>query len=61
MSEHFLNRSQVGSPLEEVCRKRVPQEVRVDAMRVEPGLLGQLAQDQERAGTCQGAPSGIQE
>ena len=58
MSEHFLNGSQVCSSLEQVGSERVPQQVGVDAVGVEPGLLGQLAQDQEGAGARQRAARG---
>ena len=49
MSQHFLNGSEVGAPLQQVGGEGVAQEVGVDALRLEPRLLGQLAQDQERA------------
>src|SRR5829696_2194076 len=39
----------------------VAQEVRVNAPGVEAGLLGQAAQDQERAGAGQRAASGVEE
>jgi hypothetical protein len=41
MSKHFLNRPQVGASLEQVRGERVAQEVRVDALGLEPGLLGE--------------------
>jgi hypothetical protein len=37
------------------------QEVRVDALRLESGLSGELAQDQERPGTRQRSASGVEE
>ena len=40
MSEHFLNRSQICSSLEEVGRKRVPEEVRVHPEGVETRFFG---------------------
>jgi hypothetical protein len=61
MSEHFLNRPQVRSSLEEVGGKRVPEQVRMDAVRVETGFLGQLAKDQKGARTCQRPAAGVQE
>ena len=61
MAEHFLDRSQVGASLEQVRRERVAQEVRMDSQRVEPGLLGELAQDQEGARPRQRAAAGVQE
>ena len=45
--EHFLDASQVGSCVEHVCRKAVPQRVRAD-MRVDTGhgkILVELAAD----------------
>ena len=61
MSEHFLNGSQVCSSLEQVSRKRVAEEVGVDALGVEAGLFGQLAEDQEGARPRQSAAAGVQE
>jgi hypothetical protein len=61
MSEHFLNRPQICSSLEEVRGKRVPEQVRVDAVGVETGFLSQLAEDQEGAGACESPASGVQE
>jgi hypothetical protein len=61
MTEHFLNRSQICSSLEEVRRKRVPEEMRVDAQRVQSRFLSQLAEDQEGPCACQGPTSGVQE
>ena len=49
MAEHLLNAAEVGAALEQVRGEGVAQQVRVDAARVEPGLLGQPAQDQEGA------------
>jgi hypothetical protein len=61
MSEHFLNRSQVCSSLAKVGRKRMSEEVWMDAVGVEAGFLGQLAEDQEGARACQRPPAGVQE
>jgi hypothetical protein len=61
MSEHFLNRSQIRSSLEEVRGKRVPEQVRVDAVGVETGFLSQFAEDQEGAGARQRPAPGVQE
>ena len=61
MPEHLLDRTQVRSSLEQVSRKRVAEDVRMDARRVEPGLLGELAQDQERAGAGERAALRVQE
>src|SRR5262249_37723654 len=51
----------VGSAFEQVSRERMPQEVRMDALRVEPGALREPPQDQERAGPRQRAAARVQE
>src|SRR5438552_16778556 len=51
VAEHLLDASQVGASLEEMRRERMAQQVRVDAGRLQPGLRGSPAQDQE----CPGA------
>src|SRR5690242_16315492 len=61
MSEHFLDRPQVGASLEQVCRERVAQEVRVDALGLEPGLRGQPTQDEEDAGAGERPSVGVEE
>jgi hypothetical protein len=61
MAEHFLNRPQVCSSLEEVRRKRMPEQVRVDAVGVETGFLGQFPEDQEGARTCESPAPSVQE
>src|SRR6266540_2732073 len=61
VSEHLLDAAQVGSPLEEVRRERVAEQMRVDAFRLEPGLRRQPAQDQERACAGQRAAARVQE
>src|SRR5438552_19130166 len=50
VAEHLLNAAQVGAAFEEVGRKRVPEQVRVDAARLEAGFLREPAQDEEDAG-----------
>src|SRR5262245_22973364 len=47
--EHLLDAAEVGAALEQVCRERVPQQVRVDAFRLEARALGETPQDEERA------------
>src|SRR6187551_635967 len=42
-------------------RERVPQEVRVHALRLEPGLDGEAAQDEEGARAGERAALGVQE
>ena len=61
MTEHFLNGSEVRAPLEQVSGERVPEDVRVDAGGVEPGDLGQAAQDQKGPGAGEWAALGVQE
>src|SRR5215475_15816149 len=61
MSEHFLNGPQVGASLEQVRRKRVAQQMRVDALGLEPGLAGQATQDEEDAGAGERAAVRIEE
>ncbi len=48
MSEHLLNRAEVGAALEEVRRKRVSEQMRVHARGVEAGLLRSALEDEER-------------
>ena len=50
MSEHLLNRAEVGAALEQVRGKGVAEQMRMDARGIEPGLLGPAPQDQEGAG-----------
>jgi len=61
MSQHFLNGPEVGTALQEVCGEGVAEEVRMDAVRLQSCLLGQLAEDQEGAGAGQRAAAGVQE
>ena len=61
MAEHFLNRSQICSSLEEVRSKRVAEQMGVDPVGVETCFFGQFAEDQERTGPCQRPAAGVQE
>ena len=61
VAEHLLDAAQVGAALEQVGRERVAQQVRVDALGLEPGLRGEAPQDQERAGAGQAAALGVEE
>src|SRR5256885_15678697 len=61
MSEQFLNTSKVGASFEQVSGERVSQRVWMDARRLEPGLLRQAADDQERSRPRQRAAFRIQE
>ena len=47
MPEHLLDAAQIGAALEQVCGKRVAQQVGMDALGLEAGPLGEAAQDQE--------------
>ena len=59
--EHLLDAAQIGASLEQMRRKGVPQQVRVHALRFEAGLLGEPAQDQERAGAGERPAACVQE
>ena len=61
MSEHFLNRSQICASLEEMGGEGMAKDVGVNAGRVETRLLGEPAEDQERAGAGEGAALGVEE
>ena len=50
MAEHLLHGAQVGASLEQVRGERVAQEVGMDALGLEPCLVGEAAQDEEDAG-----------
>ena len=55
MAQHLLDRAEIRAALEQVRCKGVPQQVRMHAIRLEPGLLGESTKDQERA--CAGEPA----
>jgi len=61
MSEHLLDGAEVGAALEQVRRKRMAQEVRMHAARLEAGAVRQLAKDQEGTGAGESPTAGIQE
>src|ERR1041385_3964821 len=61
MPEHLLHGPQVGASLQQVRREGVAQEMRVDALGLEPGLGGQAAQDQEHAAAGERAAVRVQE
>ena len=50
VTEHLLHGAEIGATFEQVGREGVAQQVRMHALGLEAGLLGELAQDQERAG-----------
>ncbi len=59
--QHLLHRAEVGAALEEVGRERVPEEVRVHTTWLEAGPVGQLAEDEERAGARECPAARVQE
>jgi hypothetical protein len=61
MAEQLLNGAEVGAPLEQVRGERVPEEVGMDAPRLEAGRLREPAQDQEGPRAGEGATPGVQE
>src|SRR5690242_359698 len=61
VSQHLLHRAEVGATFEQVCGERVPQEMRMDALRLQPGLLRQPPEDQERARTREPSAFGVEE
>src|SRR3954453_19381060 len=61
VAEHLLDRTEIGATLQQVRREGVAEEVGVDALRLEPGLAGQAAQDEEGAGAGGRAPARVQE
>jgi hypothetical protein len=50
VAEHLLHATEVGAALEEVRRERVPEQMRMDTLRIEARGSRQPPQDQERAG-----------
>ena len=61
MPEHLLDASQVGTAFEEVRRERVPQEMRVHAPGLEPGAVGEPAEDEECPRAGQRAAARVEE
>src|SRR4051794_13455425 len=61
MPEHLLHRAQIGSAFEQMRREGVAQEMGVDALRLEAGLLSELAQDEEGAGAGERAAARVEE
>src|SRR5512133_425120 len=47
VAEHLLHASEVGAALEEMRGERVAEQMGMDALRLEPGLLGEPSQDEE--------------
>src|SRR5438128_1360004 len=61
MSQHFLNGTEIGPSLEQVRGEGMPQEMGMDALRLQSGPAGDLAQDEERAGAGERAAARVQE
>ena len=61
VAEHLLDAAQVGAALEQVGGEGVAEQMWVDALGLEPGDLGQPAQDQEGAGAGERAAARVQE
>jgi hypothetical protein len=61
MSEHFLNRSQICSTLEEVGGEGMAKDVGMDAGRIEACLPGERAEDEERTGARERAALRVEE
>src|SRR5919198_2784635 len=49
VAEHLLDAAEIGAALEQVRGERVPEQMRVDALGLEPGRGREPAQDQEGA------------
>ena len=61
VAEHLLHGAEVRSALEEMRRERVPEEVGVDAARLEACPIGQLAQDEKGTGAGERAAACVEE
>src|SRR5688500_14679144 len=61
VAEHLLDAAQVSASLEQMRGERVTEQVWVDSLRLEPGLLGEAAQDQEGAGAGERPAARVQE
>src|SRR5579864_3723960 len=61
MSEHFLDRSEVGASLQEMRGEGVPEEMGVDPFRLQAGRARQPAKDEESPGTRERPSLGVEE
>jgi hypothetical protein len=61
VAEHLLDAAEIGTAFEQVSRERVSEQMGVDPLRLEPGLLGQPAEYQEHSGPGQASTLGIEE
>src|SRR5947208_15468870 len=61
VAEHLLDAAEICAAFQEMRRKRVPEQVGMDPVRLEPGLLGEPAQDEEDARPSEPAALRVQE
>src|SRR5438045_9499374 len=61
VAEHLLDSAEICAAFEEVRRERVAQEVRVDAVWLEAGLLRELPEDEEDAGARERSAARVEE
>jgi hypothetical protein len=61
VAEHLLHTAEVRAAFEEMGREGMAQQMRMDARRLETGLFGAAAQDQECARPCERSALGVQE
>src|SRR2546423_14117442 len=61
VSEHLLNRSKIGSTLEQMRGERMAEEVGVDTLRLQPGLRSEPAENEKGPGTRQASAFCVQE
>src|SRR5207302_2535704 len=61
MPEHLLDAAEVGASLEQMRRKRVPEEMRMDALGLEPGLVREASQYEKRSRARERSSTRVQE
>jgi hypothetical protein len=61
VAQHLLHAPEIGSALQQMGRKGMPEQVGVHAFRLESRLRGQASKDEERAGPRQRPASGVEE
>jgi hypothetical protein len=61
VSEHFLNRPQVGPALQQVGGEGVAEEVGVDATRLQAGGSGEASEDEEGSRPGERTALGVEE
>src|SRR6266536_4345532 len=61
VSEHLLHAAEVGSAFQQVGGERVPEQVGMDPLGLEPGRGREPSEDEERAGARQRPTLGVQE